>query len=62
MGKQAFQLTGFVSESAQLHFYGGSSRILSTARPELPYLCNSQCEVLRENVNCVLFYTISEIK
>ena len=35
VGEHAFQLTGFVRQTAQVAF-GGSGVIMSTARPELP--------------------------
>ena len=41
--KHAFPLTGFVGLSANTTF-GGSSRIMSTAKPELPYPCVSQAK------------------
>ena len=43
MDEHAFSLTGFVCESAHVAF-GGSGGIRSTARPELPYPCNSQAK------------------
>ena len=43
MGEHAFPLTGFVCYTAQVTF-GGSGGIRSTARPELPYPCNSQAK------------------
>ena len=39
--EHAFPLTGFVCKTAHVTF-GGSGWIRSTARPELPYPCNSQ--------------------
>ena len=41
VGKHAFPLTGFVCKKAHVTF-GGSSWIMTTARPELPYSYNSQ--------------------
>ena len=41
VGEHAFPLTGFVCKEAHVTF-GGSGGIRSTARPELPYPCNSQ--------------------
>ena len=41
VGQHAFPLTGFVCKEAHITF-GGSGGIMSTARPELPYPCNSQ--------------------
>ena len=41
VGEHAFPLTGFVCRSANVTF-GGSGGIMTTARPELPYPCNSQ--------------------
>ena len=40
VGEHAFPLTGFVCWLAHVTF-GGSGGIRSTARPELPYPCNS---------------------
>ena len=37
------ELTGFVCETAHVTF-GGGGEIMSTARPELPYLCNSEAK------------------
>ena len=42
LGEHAFQLTRFVGLSAAHVTFGGSSGIMSTARPELPYPCISQ--------------------
>ena len=44
VGEHAFPLTGFVCMSAHVTF-GGSGGIMTTARPELPYPCNSQSQV-----------------
>ena len=44
VGEHAFPLTGFVCWSAHVTF-GGSGGIMTTARPELPYPCNSQGQV-----------------
>ena len=41
--EHAFPLMGFVCRSAHVTF-GGSGGIMSTARLELPYPCNSQTE------------------
>ena len=43
VGEHAFPLTGFVCRSALVTF-GGSCGIMTTARPELPYPCNSQAK------------------
>ena len=43
VGEHAFPLTGFVCLVAYVT-YGGSGGIRSTARPELPYPCNSQAK------------------
>ena len=43
VGEHAFPLTGFVCKEAHVTF-GGSGGIRSTARPELPYPCNSQAK------------------
>ena len=43
VGEHAFPLTGFVCKEAHFTF-GGSSGIMSTARPELPYPCYSQAK------------------
>ena len=43
VGEHAFQLTGFVCRSAHVTF-GESGGIMSTARPELPYPCDSQAK------------------
>ena len=43
VGEHAFPLTGFVCETAHVTF-GCSGGIRSTARPELPYPCNSQAK------------------
>ena len=43
VGEHAFPLTGFVCKEAHVTF-GGSGRIRSTARPELPYPCSSQAK------------------
>ena len=43
VGEHAFPLTGFVCIAAHVTF-GGSGVIRSTARPELPYPCNSQAK------------------
>ena len=40
MGEHAFPPTGFVCRSAHVTF-SGSGGIMSTARPELPYPCDS---------------------
>ena len=44
VGEHAFPLTGFVCMTARITF-GGSCGIMTTARPELPYPCNSQSQV-----------------
>ena len=41
VGEHAFPLMGFVCMEAHVTF-GGSGGIRSTARPELPYPCDSQ--------------------
>ena len=41
--EHAFPLTGFVCKEVHVTF-GGSGGIRSTARPELPYPCNSQAK------------------
>ena len=41
--EHAFPLTGFVCMEAHVTF-GGSGGIMSTARSELPYPCNSQAK------------------
>ena len=41
--EHAFPLTGFVRDSAHVTFRG-SGGIMSTARPELPYPCNSRAK------------------
>ena len=41
VGEHAFTPTGFVCLEARVTF-GGSGGIMTTARPELPYPCNSQ--------------------
>ena len=43
VGEHAFPLTGVVCKEAHATF-GGSGGIMSTARPELPYSCNSQAK------------------
>ena len=43
VGEHAFPLTGFICMAAHVTF-GGSGGIMSTARPELPYPCNSQAK------------------
>ena len=43
VGEHAFPPTGFVCLVAHVTF-GGSGGIMSTARPELPYPCNSQAK------------------
>ena len=43
VGEHAFPLMGFVCMAAHVTF-GGSGGIMSTATPELPYLCNSQAK------------------
>ena len=43
LGEHAFPLTGFVCETAHVAF-GVRSGIISTARMELPYPCNSQAK------------------
>ena len=43
VGEHAFPPMGFVCRSAHVTF-GGSGGIRSTARPGLPYLCNSQAK------------------
>ena len=43
VGEHVFPLTGFVRMAAHVTF-GGSGGIMSTARPELPYPCNSQAK------------------
>ena len=43
VGEHAFPLTGFVCKEAHVTF-GGSGGIRSTARPGLPYPCNSQAK------------------
>ena len=43
MDEHAFPLTGFVCKEAHVTF-GGSGGIMTTARPELPYPCNSQAK------------------
>ena len=45
MGEHAFPLTGFVCKEADITF-GGSGRIRSTARLEMPYpmACNSKAK------------------
>ena len=48
VGEQAFPLTGFVCRSAHVTF-GGSGGIMPTARPELPYPCNSQAKSRRRD-------------
>ena len=44
VGEHAFPLTGFVCVAAHVTF-GGSGGIMTTARQELPYPCNSQSQV-----------------
>ena len=41
VGEHAFPLTGFVCETARVN---GSGGIKPTARPKLPYPCNSQAK------------------
>ena len=41
--EQVFPLTGFVCKTAHVTF-GGIGGIRSTARPELPYPCNSNAK------------------
>ena len=43
VGEHAFPLTGFVCLEARVTF-GGSGGIMTTARLELPYPCNSQAK------------------
>ena len=43
VGEHAFPLTGFVCKTAHITF-GGRVGVMSTARPELPYPCNSQAK------------------
>ena len=43
VGEHAFPMTGFVCESALVSF-GRSGGIMSTAKPELHYQCNSQAK------------------
>ena len=43
VGEHAFPLMGFVCKEAHDTF-GGSGVIMTTARPELPYPCNSQAK------------------
>ena len=43
VGEYAFPLVGFVFKTANVTF-GGSGGIMSTARLELPYTCNSQAK------------------
>ena len=43
VGEHAFPLKGFVCKEAHVTF-GGSGGIRSTARPKLPYPCNSQAK------------------
>ena len=43
VGEHAFPLTGFVCKSTHVTF-GGSGGIMSIARPELPYSCDSQAK------------------
>ena len=43
VGEHAFPLTGLVCKEAHVTF-GGSGGIMTTARPELPYPCNSQAK------------------
>ena len=43
VGVHAFPLTGFVCMAAHVT-NGGSGGIMTTARPELPYPCNSQAK------------------
>ena len=43
VGEHAFPPTGFVCMAAHITF-GASGGIRSTARPELPYPCNSQAK------------------
>ena len=43
VGEHASPLTRFVCKEAHI-IYGGSGGIMSTARPELPYPCNSQAK------------------
>ena len=43
VGEHAFPPTGFVCLVAHVTF-GGSGGIMTTARPELPYPCNSQAK------------------
>ena len=43
VGEHAFPLAGFVCKEAHVTF-GGSGGIMTTARPELPYPCNSQAK------------------
>ena len=40
VGEHAFALTGFVCMAVHVTF-GGSSGIMTTARPEFPYPCDS---------------------
>ena len=47
VGEHAFPLTGFVCWSVHVTF-GGSGRMRSTARPELPYPCYSQAKARDE--------------
>ena len=47
VGEYAFPLVGFVFKTANVIF-GGSGGIMSTARLELPYTCNSQAKSLDE--------------
>ena len=42
-GEHAFPLTGLVCMAANVTF-GGSGGIRPTARPEMPYPCNSQAK------------------
>ena len=49
MGEHAFPLTGFVYLKAHVTF-GGSGGIMTTARPELPYPCNSQAASFRTRI------------
>ena len=44
VGEHAFPLAELVCRSAHFTF-GGSGGIMSTARPELPYPCNSQASL-----------------
>ena len=43
LGEHAFPLTRFVCVEAHVTF-GSTGGIMSTARPELPFLCSSQAK------------------